>query len=213
MPVVPAMADAHEHLRPPEDQGSQAGDRLLVVATLLHGLEGQEVQPLRGFLGTVDWIGSVLNPHGHRACRLQSWLTHIALLLKYEGDERVWMLQRHTNGVDYRPTQVPSDALALGARVQYANDSPTAIVCNVATAERDWATPRTWGDVVRRWNVWDRFAEECGHPYDGIGKNCQHCAYDFHRYTVEHAQISKCSFAQYTEQSQHRFVAEGGSLA
>ena len=40
MPVVPAMADAHEHLRPPEDQGSQAGDRLLVVATLLlHGLE------------------------------------------------------------------------------------------------------------------------------------------------------------------------------
>ena len=62
----------------------------------------------------------------------------------------MWLLQRHTNGVDYRPTQVPSDVLALGARVQYANDSPAAIVCNVATAERDWATPRTWGDVVRR---------------------------------------------------------------
>ena len=40
------MADAHEHLRPPEDQGSQAGDRLLVVATLLHGLEVNAQRPI-----------------------------------------------------------------------------------------------------------------------------------------------------------------------
>ena len=205
------MANAHEHLRPPEDQGNH-NDRLLVVATLLCGLEEQEL-PLRGFLGTVDYIGSVLNPHGHRPCRLQSWLTHFALLLKYEGDERVWLLQRHTNGVDYRLTKVPSDALAIGRRFKYVDDSPTAIVCNVATAERDWATTRTWGDVVRRWNVWDRFAEECGRPYDGIGKNCQHCAYDFHKYTLEHAQISTLSFDQYTESCQNRFVAGGGSVA
>ena len=204
------MANAHEHLRPPEDQGNH-NDRLLVVATLLCGLEEQEL--LRGFLGTVDYIGSVLNPHGHRPCRLQSWLTHFALLLKYEGDERVWLLQRHTNGVDYRLTKVPSDALAMGRRFKYANDSPTAIVCNVATAERDWATPRTWGDVVRRWNVWDRFAEECGRPYDGIGKNCQHCAYDFHKYTLEHAQISTLRFDRYAESCQNGFVAEGGSVA
>ena len=47
------MADAHEHLRPPEDQGSQAGDRLLVVATLLHGLEVNAQRPICTMYTTV----------------------------------------------------------------------------------------------------------------------------------------------------------------
>jgi len=119
-------------------------------------------------------------------------------------------LQRHPHGVDYCATEVSVDALVVGARIQYAHDSPTAIVCNVATAECDWPTERTWGHRVQRWNVWDRVAEERGRPYDFAAKNCQHCAYDFHKYTLEHEQISAHGFEQYTEPCQNRFVAEGG---
>lgn len=206
VPNACAMANAHEHMRPPGDQGGH-DDRLLVVATLLHKLDDEGVKPLEGFLGTVDLIGSVLNPHGHRQGRLQSWLTHFALLLKYERDERVWMLQRHCHGVDYCPTDVQADALVMGAQIRYAPNGPTAIVCNVATAERDWPTRRTWGHSVRRWNVWDRFDEERGRPYDFIGKNCQHFAYDFYKYTLEHERISKGSFEQYTDPCQREWRA------
>ena len=126
------METAHERLRPPGDSGGH-DDRLLTVATLLHKLDDEGLKPLDGLLGTVDFIGSALNPHGHRRNRLQSWLTHFALLLKYERDERVWLLQRHCHGVDYHPTDVPADALVMGAQITYAPDGPTATVCNVAT--------------------------------------------------------------------------------
>lgn len=196
----------YERLRPSEDHG-HFRDRLCVVATVLHDLQEEGLNALKGFLGTMDAIGSFLNPHGHRQNRLQSWPTHFALLLKYEDDERVWLLQRHNYGVDYYPTDVPADALTMGARVRYARDGPTAIVCNVATAEDHWAGDRSWGDVVRRWNVWDRVDEERGRPYDFWGKNCQHLAYDVHKYTLEHAHVSAHGFEQYTEACQKRFVS------
>lgn len=201
------MENAHKRLRPPGDHGGH-NDRLCTVATLLHKLDDEGVRPLEGFLGTIDFIGSALNPHGHRHSRLQSWLTHFALLLKCEGDERVWLLQRHCHAVDYYPTDVPADALVMDAQIEYTPGEPVATVCNVATAERDWATRRTWGHLVRRWNVWDRFDEERGRPYSFLGKNCQHFAYDFHKYTLEHERISKASFEQYTESLQRRFVRE-----
>ena len=97
-----------------------------------------------------------------------------------------------------------TDALGAGNAVRHKGQ----IQCNVATAERDWATRRTWGHLVRRWNVWDRFDEERGRPYSFLGKNCQHFAYDFHKYTLEHERISKASFEQYTESLQRRFVRE-----
>tara|TARA_X000001036_G_scaffold187389_2_gene176656 strand:+ start:31 stop:651 length:621 start_codon:yes stop_codon:yes gene_type:complete len=197
---------SYEHLRPPEDEGYFC-DRLCVVATVLHRLDEEGLNPLKGFLGTVDFIGSVFNPHGHRDSRLQSWLTHFALLLKYEDDKRVWLLQRHNYGVDYYPTDVPADALTMGARVRYARDGPTGIVCNVATADDHWVGDRSWGDVVRRWNVWDRVDEERGRPYDFWGKNCQHLAYDVHKYTLEHAHVSAHGFEQYTEACQERLVS------
>ena len=206
------MDNNHERLRPPVDQGNPH-DRLLVVATLLHKLDDESLNALKGLLGFWDMCGSVLNPQWHRQSRLQSWLTHFALLLQYEGNDRVWLLHRHCHGVDYYPTSVPADALSVGTRVQYAHDKPTTIVCNVASAERDWPTPRSWGEVVQRWNVWDRFDEECGRPYDGLGKNCQPCAYDFHKYTLEHDHISKGGFEQYTDPCQQRFIAEGGCPA
>ena len=195
-----------DRLRPPEDQGG-GFERLCVVATVLHTLDDEGLAALKGFLGTVDFVGSVLNPHGHRNSRLQSWLTHFALLLKYEDDERVWLLQRHNGGVDYCPTDVPANALTMGARVQYVRNGPAGIVCNVATSDHHWAGARSWGDVVRRWNVWDRVAEERGRPYDFWGKNCQHLAFDVHKYTLEHAHISAHGFEQYTEACQERFVA------
>jgi len=200
------METVHERLRPPGDSGGH-DDRLLTVATLLHKLDDEGLKPLEGLMGTIDFFGSALNPHGHRRNRLQSWLTHFALLLKYERDDRVWLLQRHCHGVDYYPTDVPADALVMGAQIKYAPNSPTAIVCNVATAERDWPTQRTWGHLVRRWNVWDRFDEERGRPYDFLGKNCQHLAYDVHKYTLEHERISKGSFEEYTNQCQTEYTA------
>ena len=126
------MTNAHEHLRPPGDQGGH-DDRLTVVATLLHKLDDDGLKPLEGFLGTVDFIGSVLNPHGHRQGRLQSWLTHFALLLKYERDERVWLLQRHCHGVDYYPTDVPVDAPAgasekIVASIAISSGTPTRAI-------------------------------------------------------------------------------------
>lgn len=195
-----------ERLRPSEDQGCCC-ERLHVVATVLHSLDEEGLNPLKGFLGTADFIGSVFNPHGHRDSRLQSWLTHFALLLKYEDDKRVWLLQRHNYGVDYYPTDVSADALTMGARVRYARDGSTGIVCNVATSDHDWAGARSWGDVVRRWNVWDRVDEERGHSYDFWGKNCQHLAYDVHKYTLKDEHIGAHGFEQYTEACQERFVA------
>ena len=135
--------------------------------------------------------------------------THGGQLLKYEDDKRVWLLQRHNYGVDYYPTDVSADALAMGARVRYARDGSTGIVCNVATSDHDWAGARSWGDVVRRWNVWDRVDEERGRSYDFWGKNCQHLAYDVHKYTLEDEHISAHGFEQYTEACQERFVSAG----
>lgn len=205
------MTDNHDRLRPAEDEGSP-DDRLLMVATLVHKLHEAPPQ-LAGFMGFIDAAGELLNRHGHRPGRMQSWLSHFALVLKYEGDERLWMLQRDTHGVDYYPINERVDAFTWEARVAYDESRPAAIVCNLATAENDWPTPRTWGDVVRRWNVWDRVQEERSKEYDLMSKNCQHCAYDFHKYTLEHACISKLGFAQYTEGCQERFVSQGGPWA
>ena len=62
---------------------------------------------LRGFLGTVDWFGGVLNPGGHRSDRLQSWLSHFALILEFATEEHeapkdFWLLERTEGGVKLR---------------------------------------------------------------------------------------------------------------
>ena len=207
------MTSNHESLRPEED-GSSPDDRLLMVAMLVHKLHEAPPQ-LAGFMGFVDAAGELFNRHAHRPGRMQSWLSHFALVLKYEGDERLWVLQRDTHGVDYYSVDelVNTFPWELEARVTYESSRPEAIVCSVATAENDWPTPRTWGDVVRRWNVWDRVQEERSKQYNIMSNNCQHCAYDFYKYTLEHERISNLKFAQYTEGCQERFVAQGGPWA
>ena len=207
----------HEHLRPADDKGNP-NDRLLLVATLLHKLEPSarkdkkiNVAPLQGFMGFVDAAGAFFVGDVHRAGRMQSWLTHFALVLKYENDDSCWLMQRDKHGVDYYPCIELSDfSWEWEARVTYSSSRPECIVCNIARTETDWPTLRKWGDVVRRWNVWDRLQDEGGKQYDFVGKNCQHFAYDFYKHTLEHSLYSKLAFHQYTEECQQRFVKQGG---
>uniref|UniRef100_A0A7S1G1G3 PPPDE domain-containing protein n=1 Tax=Corethron hystrix TaxID=216773 RepID=A0A7S1G1G3_9STRA len=142
-----------------------------------------------GFLGTLDWFGSVLNPWQHPPGRFQSWMTHFFLVLEY-CDSTIWILER---------MNVPDDG-------------------GVAYCKADcWARERVesghgtliWEGEKDNQEVKDFIQGQQQFSYNGISKNCQHFAYDFFQYCL-HDNRAMGKFEHFTETCQALYRQSGG---
>ena len=134
-----------------------------------------------GFMGFLDWAGESLNPHHHRKGRLQSWLTHFAIIASSK-DGRNFLIQRSDHEVSMLEIDRGSDQL------------------NCYTATMEWEGQLNIGDALT-------FVEEQKqYSYDLVSKNCQHFAYDFFRYVLNDPRAGG-AFEHFTEECQRVFVS------
>lgn len=183
-----------------------ANDHLLVAATLLHKVDAPPYAS--GFMGFIDAAGAALNPRNHRPGKMQSWLSHFSMLLKFEGDDSAWLVQRDTHGIDYHRVDCAPEPLVVGARVRTSPDRPESIVCDVSDRDSHWHTPRSWGEAVRRRDIDCIVRQERLAEYHVVTKNCQHFCHDIYFHTLEHA--FREQFHEYTERCQSVFCEKMG---
>ena len=190
-----------------------ATDRITHAAVLVYELPVTDAPSamLRAFLGTLDAAGHTLNPHGHGRTQCQLWLTHFAVLLKFENCGRLWVFERDTTGVALYPLdQGLSSSFKWGWReqIRYSESCPVAKACNIAYFENDFPNERSYGRSAQRQDVWNRLRDERSMDYSGIGKNCQHFAYDFYKWTLEHAWIAPMEFWRFGKMLQEEYARE-----
>merc|ERR1712216_537112 len=175
--------------------------RLLRAGILLRNLN-EAPAALRGFLATVDTLGNFFNPHGHRNDKLQSWLTHSSVVLLFEGDQRVWRLERPggvKNGfkggshINLLPDEKLNDFQWLH-RERVCSD----VVCNIAHELTEFEG-KTMADVQAF------VLQQSSHKYHVLAKNCQHLCYDFYRYCLHHKQAMQMEYPDFNEMLQSEF--------
>mmetsp|Transcript_6554 Transcript_6554/g.10391 ORF Transcript_6554/g.10391 Transcript_6554/m.10391 type:complete len:156 (+) Transcript_6554:72-539(+) len=134
----------------------------------------QQDNLVAGFLGFLDWSGEMLNPKHHRKGRFGAWWTHFALLLEF-GDGTKFKLERN------------DEHNVVFERV---DDELTMAVGATKTIE--------WFGEKEKSHVENFVLHQKGYPYNFVGKNCQHFAYDFFRCCLGD-QRAKGSFEEFTE--------------
>ncbi len=194
-------------------------DRLVLAGVLVHKLsQARAGDPLRDFMGTLDAVGHFFNPWGHRKDQFQSWLTHFALVLEFEGDPDLWIMQRDSGGdrggVElYRCPALKRDQgfeWEWGKRVRYAGNRPECILCNIAHFKNDFFNVHAGGRPVQRLDIWNRYEEQIQMKYSVLTKNCQHFCYDFYKYTLRHCSIAPMSFENFGKMIQKQWSKRGG---
>lgn len=177
---------------------------------------------LRGFLGTIDWFGRVFNPGGHRSCRLQSWLSHFALILEFATEEHeapkdFWLLERTESGVKLRQI-CPHDNPGFHKNFRWdwwlrcdsffpqdTGSGSRVTLCNVSCCEKDFS-PQQVGYCVTRRSVHDFVRNQMHDSYNVMTKNCKHLAYDFLRNCLHHDWIKHRSFPDVSEMLEEGWV-------
>mmetsp|Transcript_31946 Transcript_31946/g.69762 ORF Transcript_31946/g.69762 Transcript_31946/m.69762 type:complete len:258 (-) Transcript_31946:20-793(-) len=196
---------------PRVDLSGNGKDRITHCAVLVHDIRHSAPDQLRGFLGTVDAVGHFLNPWGHGRTQCQSWLTHFAVLLKFENDERLWIFERDTGGVDLYPLdqgRTRDFRWKWRQWIRYDDSRPVARACNLAFCGNDFHDERSYGRTAQRQDVWNRYHEQRSIEYNLLTKNCQHFAYDFYKWTIEHVWIRWMNFPDFGKMIQGEFVNE-----
>eukprot|EP00976_Prorocentrum_cordatum_P062999 1176939-Prorocentrum_minimum.AAC.2 len=154
-----------------------ADDEVIQVAVHVKRLpQSQHMDPLRGFLGTIDWVGNRLTGGVHRHDKCQSWLTHFALVLKFAGDNANWVMERSHEGVIFQRAEADFDGSA-------------ASLFMMSCREDHWPTRRVTRDDLKIF-----FHQQSGMQYGFIMKNCKHFCYDFYRYVLKHSWVEQNHF-------------------
>lgn len=195
--------------------------RLSRAGVIVSHLEGAPDE-LRGFLGTIDWFGRVFNPGGHRSCRLQSWLSHFALILEFATEEHeapkdFWLLERTESGVKLRQI-CPHDNPGFHKNFRWdwwlrcdsffpqdTGSGSRVTLCNVSCCEKDFS-PQQVGYCVTRRSVHDFVRNQMHDSYNVMTKNCKHLAYDFLRNCLHHDWIKHRSFPDVSEMLEEGWV-------
>jgi len=154
------------------DFPGEPSDEVLNAGVIISNLDGAP-NALRGFMGTIDWCGKVIvGDHVHRPGRLQSWLTHFAVVveIRTDGQRDLWLLERCEEGVEHRPFR--SDFVWHNFK---CNDG--AMLCNVPIWDENFAV----GMGITRRAVWNFLNDQKHHPYHVVNKNCKHFVFDFFR--------------------------------
>lgn len=179
-------------------------DVVVNAGVIISNLDGVP-NALRGFMGTIDWCGNVIvGDHVHRRGRLQSWLTHFAVVVEFRmhGQRDLWLLERCVDGVKFRPFRL--DFLWQKFQRDYGG-----MLCSVPVWDENF--------VVRvglnRRTVWSFLNDQKRDPYHVVNKNCKHFVYDFFRDCVQNEWIQNSGrdgFPSFSEMLEKAWVDNGG---
>jgi hypothetical protein len=139
-------------------------------------------------MGTIDWFGSVIvGDHIHRPRRMQSWLSHFAMVLEFRRDgdapRDLWVLERGDQGINYFPF-FPDEFdwnrfRRCDGQVPVSGSFPM-----LSSIPRD--DNFVVNNGITRQAIWDFVSAQNELPYNIVGKNCKHFVYDFQRYCIHH---------------------------
>ena len=189
------------------DRTGHRDDRLLRVAIVINAILPKDKweSVVHAAFSWSDSVGSFFNGN-HRPNRFQSWFTHFALALKFDADERIFLLHRVQSGVEFWPFEELRDfGFGLHDVVQLPGQCSRSLTCDTTRIDRH-CEPMM---ALTRAHVWKFVDEQNRLSYGPLVKNCQHLVYDFYN---RHEQVwsRSESFESFSERLQKLFQAQGG---
>ena len=171
---------------------------------------------LHGFMGFVDWAGHLIVGNVHRPDRMQSWLTHFAIIIEFDkaGSKHrdLWLLERGVDGVIFRPIRFDDNESFhreftwnewhhCDGHFPQSCSGSSKVLCNVHCNDED--------SSITREQVLSFVREQVRYDYNIVEKNCKHLAYDFYRH-MQHAWAKDVDFPIFTESMETAWVNHRG---
>eukprot|EP00581_Thalassiosira_minuscula_P013193 CAMPEP_0183729002 /NCGR_PEP_ID=MMETSP0737-20130205/29470_1 /TAXON_ID=385413 /ORGANISM="Thalassiosira miniscula, Strain CCMP1093" /LENGTH=200 /DNA_ID=CAMNT_0025961087 /DNA_START=53 /DNA_END=652 /DNA_ORIENTATION=+ len=185
------------------DFSGDANSHISRVGVIVSNIEGAD-PALRGFLGAVDWAGRLFVGNVHRHERLQSWLTHFALVIEFAQSNvnfrDLWLLERGVDGVTFK--RLHEHEFQQGFRWELwqncdnffpngTGSGSSKLLCHIYSGENHV--------YVTRESVWRFVREQMQMGYHILGKNCKHFAYDFYYYCIQNSWVKSIDFPAFSE--------------
>ena len=170
------------------DRSGDSGDDLVRAGVIISRIEDQP--ELRAIASAIDWMGcGIVGNHVHRHDRMQSWLTHFAVVLEFRTDEDgvrdLWLLERLPEGINF--SRFHSDEFGWQpykrCDIQGLVSGSLSMLSSIPHANGRFNVTE---EVVTRQDVLKFADKQNEFRYNIMDKNCQHFAYDFFRYCCKH---------------------------